>query len=659
MPRRVALRLCRFWIAIFAVGFFCCVTGLFLWRDNSALATPHLISRADHPFDPDWPIVQHILQTKCFKCHRAGSDRYDFSTYESLMVAGRQAGMPAVVPGNADDSALWQYVCWNATAGTESKLPNVPEMPAKPSEWLTAGQLQTLRRWIDNGAFKYRIPDFCKPRRPVETDYPSAKQCASCHPRQYDQWSRSMHAYSQHSPIFEAFNLTLIERTGGTIGTFCSRCHTPIGTSLGENGSRRNVHRSRISMEGITCVVCHRRKDGRYKSNGRIRIEPGQIVDVCVYGPFDGAANVPGGHESKAFPYIKSSQFCGECHDVTSPQGVRLEEAFSEWQNSPAAKDGITCQNCHMGPVQGRPIPDAHRPLGYAAEVPGIDAKFFQLRPLSDHTFAGPDYSLMPDTEFPHKLDWMYETDYRVWSKLTPHQQKTLIDLRKRNRKSLRIADAKRYELLTNAASIEVRHPDAACANGKIRIAVDVTNHIAGHSFPTGFTAERQLWIGIEVRDPNGNVVFVSGDVDRNGDLRDSHSHGVETGNLPYDKHLLNFQNKFIALTNKGTERSVVLSVNRHLRPLNVMRPAPGIAASQGRPFIFRLARGSIPPLKTIGTTYPVPFPSLPGTYTVDVRLNFRHLPPTLLDSIGAPHLKHLLEVVVIDQYQGSIYVGQ
>lgn len=649
-------RLCRAGLAAFL-----CATvigsSLFFWDPEEAShGAPHLISRIDHPFDPDWPLVLHMLNTKCFGCHRSGTERYDFSTYETLLAAGHDDGMPAVVPGDAEESAIWQYTCWNATASASSDLPDSPEMPEDQSEWLTAGQQETLRRWINNGALKYRLPDHCRPRPMLETDFPSARQCGQCHPKQYDEWSRSMHAYAQHSPVFEAFNLTLIERTGGTIGTFCSRCHTPIGTALGENGSRRNVHRSQISREGITCIVCHRRKDGRYKSSGRIRVEPGQLVDVCVYGPFD-AVEAPGSHRSAKSPYLKSSQFCGECHDVTSPQGVRLEEAFSEWQNSPAAKEGITCQHCHMGPVQGKPIPDAHRPLGRAAVVPGLDPEHIPLRPLSDHTFAGPDYSMLPDTEFPHKLDWMYEQDYRNQSQLTPHQQKTLNDLRRKNRQSLRIADSKRYELLMNAASISVRHPNSAAAGQKIKIGVDVTNHVAGHSFPTGFTAERQLWVSVVVRDPYGNVVFVSGDLDKNGDLRDSHSYEVETGKLPYDKYLLNFQNKFIALTNKGTERSVVLSVNRHLRPVNVLRPATGISASYGRPLSFRIAQGSLPPLKTIGSRYPIVL-KCGGVYQVDVRLNFRHLPPALLDNIGVPHLKHLLEIVEIDYYHGEIRVG-
>ena len=36
------------------------------------------------------------------------------------------------------------------------------------------------------------------------------------------------------------------------------------------------------------------------------------------------------------------------------------------------------------------------------------------------------------------------------------------------------------------------------------------------------------------------------------------------------------------------------------------------------------------------------------------MRLNFRNLPPALFDKIGIPHLKPLLETVVIDEYQGG-----
>ena len=624
-------------------------------------ATPHTISYVDHPYDPDWPDVYLILTNKCIGCHRKGNDQdlCDLSTYDALLDACGMDEEPIIKPGRAEDSALYYMVAWNVHAVRDSKLPGEPDMPPERHEWLTAGQLTTLRRWINNGALQYKLPDHCSPAPLMEHDFPSARVCKQCHPRQYEDWSRSMHAYAQHSPVFEAFNLTLIERTGGTIDTFCSRCHTPIGTALGENGSRRNVHRSQISMEGVTCIVCHRRSTKHYKSNGRVPIEPGKFNEGCMYGPFEGSHQSLdlGGHPSAELPYIKTSQFCGECHDVTSPQGVRLEEAFSEWQNSPAAKDGITCQQCHMGPVQGLPFADCERPLGPAAVIPGVDPEDLPQRRLTDHTFAGPDYSLLPDTEFPEKLDWMYETDYRNWENLTPYQQRTLIELRRRNRKQLRIADHKRYELLGNAAEILVTTPGNAHPGEKIQLRVDVHNKVSGHSFPTGFTAERQLWVELTVRDPAGNVVFASGDLDSNGDLRDEHSHDVLVGKIRHDKYLLNFQNKFMALSNKGTDRPVVLSVNRDLQPVNVLRPAVGISASFGRPVGFRIAKGSLPPLATIGQDYPVRLLDCPGVYTYRVQLNFRHLPPTLLDHIGTPHLKHLLEVVVIDACEGVIVV--
>ena len=63
---------------------------------------------------------------------------------------------------------------------------------------------------------------------------------------------------------------------------------------------------------------------------------------------------------------------------------------------------------------------------------------------------------------------------------------------------------------------------------------------------------------------------------------------------------------------------------------------ATGISASFGRPPIFRIAKGSLAPLKTMGRKYPVDLPPIEGEYTVHAKLNFRHLPPVLLDNIGA-----------------------
>ena len=623
-------------------------------------APPHTVrTDVEHPFDPDWPDVRLILAQKCNACHRPGTKQSDLTTWEAFVDLELDSGR-LVVPGDPKSSTLYEYVAWNHNESPDSDLPAEPMMPYEEADWLTGGQLEILARWIRNGALKYRLPETCSTRPLLEIDYPSAKECRTCHPKQFTEWSRSMHAYAQHSPIFEAFQLTLQERTSGTIGTFCTRCHTPLGTALGENGQRRNVNRSRLSMEGVTCVTCHRMERPYYKASTRRHVVPGTLNDVCIFGPFDDAVSLEeNSHESRKSVSIRSSAFCGACHDVTSPEGVRLEEAFSEWQNSPAAKQQLTCQHCHMGPVQGLPTLECDRPLGHAAVVPLDGGKEFKtpLRPLSDHTFSGPDYSILPDTEFPEKLDWMYEKDYRQTHLLTSHEKRTLDDLRRRNRKQLRIANEKRYELLQNGAELCVELPDCAECGDRVDVRVSVRSKFAGHNFPTGFTEERQLWVSVEVCDSFGVPVFSSGTFDSNYDLRDEHSHAVEAGEVPWDRHLLNFQSKFVALTNRGTERSIILSVNRHLAPLNILRPAPGPMAAFGRPGSFRISKGSLPPLATVNRDYPVRLPKKPGEYYVKVRLNYRHIPPNLMDEIGIPHLKHLLETVVLDEFESTLTV--
>lgn len=643
---------------------FCCVLApaIFAPRAGQLVsiveAAPHTVSDVEHPFDADWPDVWLILAQKCNSCHRPGTDVTNLTSWEAIVDCPPIGDDRMIVPGQPEESLLWQYVVWNHSEDPESDEMDEPIMPPEREDWLTAGQLESLARWIRNGALKYQLPETCSTRPLLEIDFPSAKECKTCHPKQYTEWSRSMHAYAQHSPVFEAFNLTLQERTSGTIGTFCTRCHTPVGTALGENGERRNVHRSRLSMEGVTCVACHRIDRAYYKANTRRHIVPGKVVDGCMFGPFSDAVSVQeDSHESARLVSIRSSAFCGTCHDVFSPEGIRLEEAFSEWQNSPAARQKQTCQHCHMGPVQGQPTLECDRPLGRAASVPGIDPEMIPLRPLSDHTFAGPDYSLLPDTEFPEKLDWMYETDYRHLERLTEYQKSTLNDLRRRNRRQLRIASEKRYEILQNAAEIAVATPECVSCGDRVNVDVAIRNLVSGHNFPTGFTEERQLWVSVELWDQAGNQVFATGDFDHNGDLRDEHSHAVLAGHAATDHHLLNFQSKFVALATRGTERPLILAVNRDLSPLNIFRPAPAPTAAFGRPPTFRIAKASLAPLSTLRRSYPIRMPRQSGEYCLRVRLNYRHLPPHLLDEIGTPHLKHLLETVIIDEHQSVIRV--
>jgi hypothetical protein len=69
---------------------------------------------------------------------------------------------------------------------------------------------------------------------------------------------------------------------------------------------------------------------------------------------------------------------------------LRIEEAFTEWKESIYAKKGITCQDCHMRALPGKA--DQKKVMGPAAMMFGVD---LPDRPLSDHSFIGPDNHLI------------------------------------------------------------------------------------------------------------------------------------------------------------------------------------------------------------------------------------------------------------------------
>ena len=204
-----------------------------------------------------------------------------------------------------------------------------------------------------------------------EKRFPSASACAACHPDHFREWSVSAHSYAQLSPVFNAMHATIFKATSGTNGDFCIRCHTQVGMQRDEPLFTSNFKRHPASLEGITCVVCHRVDRNYGKVSGRTAVVTGDLYQP-VYGPGGNTIlkkilqNNPslkskedGGGQRKIhrdivkFDPISTSGFCGTCHDVNLLNGFRLEEAFTQFKNSPANKAGKSCQDCHMGIVPG------------------------------------------------------------------------------------------------------------------------------------------------------------------------------------------------------------------------------------------------------------------------------------------------------------------
>jgi len=107
-----------------------------------------------------------------------------------------------------------------------------------------------------------------KPKPYHQTVFLASSACQTCHPKQYEEWRTSMHAYAQHSPVFQAFNAYVLKASGGTIGTFCDRCHSPIGISSGESPVLPDSKRSEVALDGIGCMTCHSQHTNQVEASG-------------------------------------------------------------------------------------------------------------------------------------------------------------------------------------------------------------------------------------------------------------------------------------------------------------------------------------------------------------------------------------------------------
>ncbi len=475
----------------------------------------------------------------------------------------------------------------------------------------------------------------------IDDPFPSAEKCRNCHPGHYREWASSMHAYGQLSPVFGAMNNAINGLTNGTNGDFCIRCHNGVGMAVDEPVVMSNMDRRPASREGVTCVVCHRVDQNWGKGAGRRALTEGDVAAPIVgpggnailadvlanpetFGALSGSIEAPNsrarvvhGEVTPRF-FQSTSSMCASCHDVLAPTGFRLEDAFSEFKNSPAAREkGQSCQDCHMGKIQGVAAGYA---VGPAAQVGNVSTP---PRKRTNHAFAGPDYSIVHPGLFPHNPEAIKEENpdfirFRVVEGLATMREWLGFDHEagwgtvefenevaedypfpepwKNQARRFRARDIlnDQFKALEQARSL--RHQvlragyklgeieDLGSSRGGISFRALVSNGTDGHGVPTGFDAERLVFVRVAVIDREGVVVFVSGDFDPNGDVRDSHSVYVHNGEVPLDRQLFSLQTKFITRNVFGGEREQVLAIPYSLTPLVYVRPATRPFNVLGRP---------------------------------------------------------------------------
>lgn len=535
-------------------------------------------------------------------------------------------------------------------------------------------------------------PCDCDPHAEVfsETPFPSAIECSKCHRQIYEEWAVSNHAYAGISPMFHRFEDTLNKLAGGTVGYFCLRCHAPVATSMGLRRDQPIWAGPRVFREGVTCVACHRVTEHYGKTNGERRMEPGDLMSPVV-GAGDGLGvervlndadhfkvrDVPTGtgqiihRRAIQFEELNKSTFCVSCHQVAVYPNIKLEVVWDQYIASPAYREGITCQDCHMGKVPG--LAEGYT-LGPAAIIEGKPV--LPERKHSNHGFYGPGYSIAHPGVFPHNekadrwtmpewllFDWRagwgtdafeealergeFSCDFpEPWNNVDDRYDAAEILT-----ENFRLLDYKRElrrQVMENGSRIDGPYFSTGCMdNGELVVPQGrdlplhyvVTNLNSGHNLPTAsLGAQPQLWLNVVLIDPCGQRVWESGYLDSLGDLADLQSTDVLAGRLRHDDQLFNLQTKFLITNVKGTDREVYLPVNTDIDQLPFIRP-PGLPVSVlNHPPLIRMEAHSLPPLGTRNACYKIPGEVLqtPGWYRLSIRMRSRAEPMYFMRFVGA-----------------------
>jgi len=163
------------------------------------------------------------------------------------------------------------------------------------------------------------------------------QDCGSCHPEQHAQWSSSLHA-GAYSPGFAG---QLIE--GGLAAPSqlrnCQTCHNPLEEQqpVTAEGEPNPLYDAELRAAGLVCAACHVR--AHVRRGPPRREDAGPLPDPMPHGGFEVRTE------------FQEARFCATCHqffDQRAVNGKPIENTFREWEASPQAAAGRTCQSCHM-----------------------------------------------------------------------------------------------------------------------------------------------------------------------------------------------------------------------------------------------------------------------------------------------------------------------
>jgi hypothetical protein len=286
--------------------------------------------------------------------------------------------------------------------------------------------------------------------------------CKDCHPKHYESWSGSMHAYAADDPIFLAMNERGQKEAG--IGNFCVKCHAPLAIKPdGADVDRAKLAALPQSERGVTCFFCHSIDGVEGTHDNPLRIAQDGVMRGQLRDPVPNKAHASAYSQLLDEKHLSSAAACGSCHDLINGHDVHLERTFLEWDESVFSKiQGNTCAQCHM----------AREDKQLVAE--GRDAPGVFLRTRHDHGFPAVDVALTP---------WPQIAEQRA-----------------------AIQEQLDYSTLQNGLCV------TGIQAGIPSILAIVDNVGVGHKWPSGAAQDRRAWFEITAYQ-GGKIIYQSGAV--------------------------------------------------------------------------------------------------------------------------------------------------
>ncbi len=226
-----------------------------------------------------------------------------------------------------------------------------------------------------------------------ERVFPASSKCKKCHIRSNEEYEESTIARAIVSPTFRTMLEDYVSK--GKDKRYCLNCHAPqslVFPDLVESMIKQIISGD-PTFEGVGCIQCHLIKavDPNVKGHPSVKLAPGRTVFGGYKDFLESKA-----HDSQYLDIFKKSDLCLACHTF-APPGVSTAEAVGNWKGSKAAKEGKSCQTCHM-------------PQGF-----GESANEEKKRDIAGHEFNGKSPALRKQA---FELD--YESEVRgAQTKLT------------------------------------------------------------------------------------------------------------------------------------------------------------------------------------------------------------------------------------------------